>query len=211
VSRITIALADDHPIVLRGLVDLFHDEEDITVVAKCRSGDEILEAIATHGPDVAVVDLAMPGVDGLGVLRSLKGGAARTILLTAHASDDQELEAVRLGARGIVYKDQAAGDLVAAVRHVMAGERWLPRQLIDRALDGALKREAGQRGLPEPLTAREVSVVRWVAKGLSNKGVALKLGITEGTVKLHVHSAFRKLGVRSRVQLAIMAREKGLA
>ena len=205
-------MVDDHPIVLRALGDLFDTEEDMQVVATCASGEEAIARIGEAEPDVLIVDLKLPELDGIGVLRRLRdvGSPGRVIFLTAQMDDADALEAVRLGARGIVFKDQAPEDLVTAVRKVMNGDRWLPGHLMDRALDAALRREAGQLALPKSLTARELEVCRLVGLGHSNKRIARELRITEGTVKIHLNNIFRKLGVSSRLQVALAARSRGL-
>jgi DNA-binding NarL/FixJ family response regulator len=205
-------MVDDHPIVLRALGDLFDTEEDMEVVATCASGEEAIARISEAEPDILIVDLKLPELDGIGVLRRLRdlGSSGKVIFLTAQMDDADALEAVRLGARGIVFKDQAPEDLVTAVRRVESGERWLPGHLMDRALDAALRREAGQMALPKSLTARELEVCRLVGLGHSNKRIARELRITEGTVKIHLNNIFRKLGVSSRLQVALAARSRGL-
>jgi len=209
---ILIVLADDHPIFLRGLTDLFRPEKDITVLASCRTGEEALEAVRTHRPDVLVLDIRMPGLDGFGVLRVLRGEKVptRTVLLTAELEEHDALEVFRLGVRGVVLKEMAPQLLVQAVRKVHAGEPWLERQSFRRALDRLLLQETGARQVAGLLTSRELELVRLVAHGLRNRAIADRLCISEATVKDHLHNVYEKLNVDGRVALTVLVREKGL-
>ena len=209
---ILIVLADDHPIFLRGLTDLFRPEKDITVLASCRTGEEALEAVRTHRPDVLVLDIRMPRLDGFGVLRALRGEKVptRTVLLTAELEEHDALEVFRLGVRGVVLKEMAPQLLVQAVRKVHAGEPWLERQSFRRALDRLLLQETGARQVAGLLTSRELELVRLVAHGLRNRAIADRLRISEATVKDHLHNVYEKLNVDGRVALTVLVREKGL-
>jgi DNA-binding NarL/FixJ family response regulator len=209
---IRVALADDHPIVLDGLEQLFKLESDIAVVARCRSADEALRAIRTTSPDVMVLDLLMPGGSGLELLRAVNGErcSTRIVILTAVADDDQLLEAIRLGAAGVVLKDMAPQLLLEAVREVHRGGEWLEKGLGGRALRRLLSREQRAQQVSALLSAREGEILRLVATGLPNRAIADRLSISEGTVKVHVHNIYEKLNVGGRVELAIYAREHGL-
>ena len=209
---IRLVLADDHPIFLGGLADLFRPEKDITVLAACRTGEEALEAVRAHRPDVLVLDIRMPGLDGLGVLRALRQEKlpTRTVLLTAELEEREALEAFRLEVQGVVLKEMAPQLLVQAVRKVHAGEPWFERQSLRRALDRLLLREAGARQIAGLLTSRELELVRLVAHGLRNRVIADRLCISEATVKDHLHNVYEKLQVDGRVALTVLAREKGL-
>jgi DNA-binding NarL/FixJ family response regulator len=208
-----IVLADDHPIVLDGLERLFSAEPDFTVVARCMNGAEALRAVREHHPDVLVLDIRMPEPDGLAVLRELQREQlpTRVVVLTAEVEEDDVLEAMRLGVRGVVLKEMAPRMLVECVRKVVAGERWIERRSLSRALDTMLRREAGLREVAGLLTTRELEIVRLVARGLRNLAIAEALHISEGTVKVHLHNIYEKLRVDSRVALTNYAREKGLA
>lgn len=210
---IRIALADDHPIFLDGLEQLFRLEPGLEVVARCVDGEEALQAVRDHAPDVLVLDLRMRGKDGLEVLRELQAGGSptRVVLLTAGLDDDDVLEAIRLGVRGVVLKEMAPRLLIECLQKVHAGERWLERRSTARALDKLLQREAGEREAAAVLTQRETEIVRMVAKGLTNKEIAQRLSITEGTVKVHVHSVYVKLKVTNRVALLRWADRRGLS
>jgi DNA-binding NarL/FixJ family response regulator len=209
---IRLVLADDHPIVLDGLERLFRAEADMEVLARCANGDETLRAVRHRRPDVAVLDIRMPGLDGLAVLRVVHREKleTRVVLLTASLDEDDLLEAVRLGVRGVVLKEMASQLLVQCVRKVHAGEKWLERQSFSRALEKMLRREAGAREAARVLTPREIEVVRMVAGGLRNREIGERLSISEGTVKIHLHNVYEKLQVTGRVELAAYAREKGL-
>lgn len=203
-----LVLADDHSVVLQGMRAYLALESGMEVCALCTDGVEVMEAVAQHEPDVLVMDVTMPRCGGLEAHERLRaeGVVIPTVLLTATLSDDVLLRCVRGSVEGIVLKESAAEVLVEAIHTVARGERWLPSALTARALDLMARPE------PEPgaeLTPRELDVAKLVAAGASNKRVAAELGIAESTVKLHLHSAFAKLGVRNRTQLSLMARERG--
>jgi RNA polymerase sigma factor (sigma-70 family) len=208
---IRLVLADDHPLVLDGLLRLFEGEPDVTVVARCGDGEAALRAAREHRPDILVLDLRMPRLDGMGLLRRLarEGLGVRIVLLTAELGEDELLEAVRLGARGVVLKEMAPDLLVRCVRTVHAGGRWLEKEVAGRALERLVAREATRPKLEE-LTPREVELVRLANAGLRNKEIAARLGLTEGTVKVHLHRVYEKLGVASRVELLNRAREHSI-
>jgi DNA-binding NarL/FixJ family response regulator len=210
--RIRVALADDHPIVLDGLEQLFRLEPDFAVVARCRNADEALRALRREDPDVLILDLLMPGGGGLELLRAIGGEERRTriILLTAVVDDDQLLEAIRLGVQGVVLKDMAPQLLVTAIREVHAGGQWLEQGLGGRALRRLLSREKHASQAARLLSSREREIVRLVAAGLRNRAIADRLSISEGTVKVHMHNIYEKLDVSGRVELTNYARENGL-
>lgn len=210
--RTRVIIADDHPIVLDGLGQLFAGEKDFDVVGRCSSGEEALSTLRRVRPDIAVLDIRMPGMNGMEILRRVydEGLPTRVVLLTAEISDDAVVEAVRLGVAGIVLKEMAPRVLLQSVRAVAAGEKWLDDGAMRRALDKMMRREAGLADAVRVLTPREVEVVKMVATGMRNKQIAEKLNITEGTVKIHLHSIYQKLGVSGRVELSIYAREKSL-
>jgi DNA-binding NarL/FixJ family response regulator len=209
---IRLVIADDHPLVLDGLERLFQADPDFTVVARCRDGDEALQAAREHRPDLLILDIRMPGRDGLAVLREVRKEQlpTRVVLLTAEVDEDAVVEALRLGARGIVLKEMAPHMLVQCVRKVHAGEQWIERRSFGRALDKMLRREAGTREVGRTLTPREIAITRMIAGGLRNKEVAEKLNISEGTVKIHLHNIYEKLALDGRLALSLYARDKGL-
>ena len=209
---ITLVLADDHPIVLHGLEQLFRLEPDIEVVARCTTGAEALRAVARHDPDIVVLDVRMPGQDGLEVMRELQRRrlAARIVLLTAAIDEEQVVAAVRLGVRGIVLKEMAPQRLVQVIRQVHAGDLVVDHRTVVKALERAVRQEAGTRRVTDLLTPRELEVVRMVASGLRNKEIASRLAISEGTVKIHLHNTYEKLDVDGRLELTLFAQEHGL-
>ncbi|MGE0681274.1 MAG: response regulator [Candidatus Binatia bacterium] len=209
---IRLILADDHPLILDALENLFHLEADCEVVARCRDGEEALTEIRRYQPDVVILDIRMPRIDGLAVLRELKqeGFPTRVVLLTAAANESDVLEAVRLGVDGVVLKDMASQALLQCVRQVNAGGQWIEPRFLHRALDKALRRETGERELRAVLTPRELDIVRMVVCGLRNKEVAKRLYISEGTVKIHLHNIYDKLQVSSRLELLRYVQDKGL-
>jgi len=209
---IRVVIADDHPIVLEGLAQLFALEKDFEVVERCHDGEEALDAVERLSPDVLVLDVRMPKIDGLGVLRELavRKSPARVVLLTAEITDNEVLDAVRLGVSSIVLKEKASQTLLQAARAASRGEQQLDDRSVRRALDHLLRREAGVAAARRVLTARELEVVRMVATGMRNRQIAEALSITEGTVKIHLHSIYDKLGVSGRVELTLYAREHSL-
>jgi DNA-binding NarL/FixJ family response regulator len=207
---IRLVLADDHPIVLDGLVQLFSMERDFDVMAWVTSGVEALEAVRKLQPDILVLDLRMPGVDGLDVLREMRREQlpTRTVVLTA-LDNEPALEALRLGARGVVLKDLAPRFLVQCVRAVHEGRQWVEKGVATHAAETLLKREAGIRVMAEVLTPREIEVAKMIAGGLSSKLVANRLAISEGTTKLHLHHVYEKLNLDGRVALVRYMHSQG--
>jgi len=213
VKRIRIALADDHVIVLDGLEQLFRLEAEFEVVARVTTAEAAVKAVEEYKPDVLVLDLAMPGHDGLWALRRVAelGVETRTVLLTAHVDEEKLIEAIRLGVSGVVLKEMAPRLLMECVKKVHAGEKWLEKQSVARAMDRMLKRESEIDRLSRLLTPREMEIVRLAAEGLRNKEISERLTITEGTVKIHLHNIYEKLGVTGRTQLILFATRHGLA
>ena len=209
---IRLVLADDHPIVLDGLETLFRLEPDFEVAARCVSGEETVVAVRRHRPDVLVLDIHMPRKDGIAVLRDLQHDKLPTkvVLLAAVLEEEEVLEALRLGVRGMVLKELAPQMVVQCVRKVHAGEQWLEKHAVSRVVDSLLRREAGEREAANVLTPREIEMVGMVARGLRNKEMSKRLAISEGTVKIHLHHIYRKLKVENRVELILYAQSKRL-
>lgn len=205
--RTRLVLTDDHPIVLHGLENLLRAEPDLQVVARCASGDETIIAVRRHQPDLLILDMHMPGKDGLAVLRELQRDKLPTkVVLMAERLDDEEvLEAFRLGVEGMLLKELALKMVVQCVRKVLAGELWLEKRAVSRALEVLLHRENGEREATALLTPREMEMVRLVALGLGTEEMSSRLAISEGTVKTHLHRVYRKLKVNNRVALTLYA------
>jgi len=209
-QRITVVIADDHPIVLAGLETLLQREPDLTVVDRCTDGIETLRSINKHRPDLLILDLRMPRADGVTVLQQMKkdGSTTRVVLLAAVVDDDALLDAIRLGARGVVLKEMAPRFLVDCIREVHAGRQWFEQRAIGEAMDKLVRREAASKEITSILSRREIEVVRAVARGLRNREIAERLGIAEGTVKLHLHTIYTKLQVDGRTALIVKLNEK---
>lgn len=209
---VRIAIADDHPFILDGLEQLFRGERDCEVVARCLNGREALEAVERYRPDVLVLDVRMPEMDGIELLRTLheRQSPVRVVLLTASLDDARLLEAFRLGASGLVLKESAPRLLAQSVRQVAAGEQSWNGKAIAGALRLVLQREQAVAAASSTLTPREVEVTKMVAAGLRNKDIASRLSITEGTVKFHLHSIYEKLRIDGRYALINYARDHGL-
>lgn len=209
---IRLVVADDHPLILEALQQLFRRESDCEIVACCRNGSEALQAVKDHQPDVLLLDIRMPGQDGLAVLRALRQAHSptRVIVLTAGLEDHETLEAIRLGAQGVVLKEMPSHLLVQCVRKVHAGGQWVERCSISRAMETLLRHQDSLRDVMHLLTPRELEIVRLVAQGLRNRRIADTLSISEGTVKLHLHHIYTKLLIESRLALTLYARDKGL-
>lgn len=209
---VRIVLADDHPVVRRGLAQFFSEEEDLDIIAECEDGQAALAAIRGMRPDVALLDLRMPGLDGLSVLRRISEEklGVRAIVLAGNISDDEVVEAMRLGVKGIVLKEMAPTLLVQCVRKVASGGTWLEKEAVGRAMEKLLQQEVKRDRARDVLTNRELEIVRMTAAGLGNREIAEKLFISEGTVKTHLHTIYEKLGLKSRLQLAAYARDHGL-
>jgi DNA-binding NarL/FixJ family response regulator len=209
---IRLVAADDHPLILEALQQLFCLEPDCQLLACCRTGIETLQTVKDSQPDVLILDVRMPGMDGLAVLQALRQEhcPTRVVLLTAAMEEHEVLEAIRLGAHGVVLKEMASHLLVQCVRKVAAGGQWLERHSVSRALAAMLRQHDSRRDVMGLLTPRELEIVCLVAQGTRNKGIADTLGISEGTVKIHLHNIYKKLSIDSRLGLILYARDKGL-
>lgn len=198
-----LVVVDDHPIVLGGLDRLFSTVPDFDVVARCQTGEAALAAAGGLRPDLVLLDLKLPDMSGLDVLRAVKAGAAppRVVILSAAVTAQEVAAARALGADGLLYKDLAPDDLITEVRRAMAGLRPFPTDLPE---DAAMLERFAQ------LTARERDIVIATSRGLRNRAIADELGISEGTVKLHLHNIYEKLRIQSRVELALVSRQFGV-
>lgn len=218
-GKIRVMIADDHPIVRDGLKKLLSLEDDIEVVAVASDGREVLDQVAEHQPDIILLDLRMPNLDGITTLQTLqeKGCPAKVIILTASEDKNEFVQAMKLGARGIVLKQTASELIVKSIRKVQSGEIWLDsqttaavmRQFASPAAEPAPV-QGGRVRERSPLSAREREIVALVAQGYKNKEMAEKMFISEQTVKNHLHNIFDKLGVSDRLELALYAIHKGL-
>jgi two-component system nitrate/nitrite response regulator NarL len=197
---ITIAIADDHPVVRDGLRRILETEPDFKVIGEAADGLEAIRIVRQLKPAILLLDLFMPNSSGFDVLRELEGTDTRFLILTAGNKRNDLVEAVRCQAHGILTKDAPVENLLKAIRCVAAGEYWIERDLLASALQ--------HQPLPLEqfgLTDRELEVVAEIAAGLNNRDIANKLGISELTVKRHLTNIFDKLGVVSRLELALFA------
>jgi DNA-binding NarL/FixJ family response regulator len=219
-GTVRIVLADDHPIVRDGLKKLLQLEEDFEIVGEAGDGREVLEKVQALDPDVLLLDLRMPNLDGLSALQSLQQTNKRTrvIVLTASEDKNEFVQAMKLGCSGIVLKQTAPDLIVKSIRKVHSGEIWLDSNTtaaVMRQFSTGLENSNGQgsggKGRERsPLSAREREIVALVAQGYKNKEMAEKMFISEQTVKNHLHNIFDKLGVSDRLELALYAIHKGL-
>ena len=209
---IRIAIADDHALVLHGLKRLFDGEPEFQVVECCGNGVDAVAAARSGKVDVLLLDIKMRGMSGIEVLRQLSADRARcpTVLLTAALSDADAVEGLRLGARGIVLKESSPDELLDCIRHVARGEQWVDSETMSRAM-AAIERHETSGDPNRQLTARELEIVRMIAEGLRNKAIAERLSISEGTVKIHLHNVYEKLGLDGRLELMLHAQKHGLA
>lgn len=208
---IRVVIADDHPVFRHGLRKVLETERAFALVGEAADGAEAVDLARRVQPDVLLLDLAMPRVPGLEALRDLMDAAisVRTILLTAAIGQADIVRALQLGARGIVLKDADPDVLFAAIRTVMAGEYWVGRERV-RGLMDALGRVAPRGAAADGpqrfrLTPRELEIVSTVVSGYTNRDIAQKLSVSEETVKHHLTNIFDKVGVHSRLELALFA------
>lgn len=205
-----ILIADDHTIFRDGLRRLLESEPEFQVVGEAADGAEALQLVQQFKPDILLLDLAMPRMPGLETLRELssQGSSVRTILLTAAIEKRQIIEALQTGARGVIMKDAATQLLLKGIRTVMGGQFWVGREAVADMV-GYLRDKAAQQP-PSPakaygLTKRELEILSTIVSGLSNKEIAQKFTLSEDTVKHHLTNIFDKVGVSSRLELALFA------
>ncbi|WP_432861189.1 response regulator [Microbispora rosea] len=212
---VRILLADDQPLVRSGLRVLIADHPDLDVVGEAATGSEAVRLVGELGPDVVVMDIRMPGMDGIEATRRITAGAAttRVLVLTTFDEDDHVYGALRAGASGFVVKDMALDDILAAIRVVAAGDALIAPSVTRRLIADFVRRPGTAQRSARPIegiTEREREVLTLVGRGRSNTEIAQDLFITVATAKSHVSRLLTKLGARDRVQLVISAYEMGL-
>jgi DNA-binding NarL/FixJ family response regulator len=212
VERIRIAVVDDHPVVREGLVAMLQTQPDFEVVGEAGSGVEGLALIERLTPDVVLLDLELPGLDGVGVLRRLRErhAASRVIVFTVFDTDDRIISAVEAGAAGYLLKGAPRSELFAAIRVVRGGGSLLHPLVASTVLRHVARRDRGAETPAVSLTPREQDVLQLLARGKSNKEIAASLGVTERTVKFHVSAIFTKLAVANRTEAVTRAVNAGL-
>jgi len=214
---IRVLIADDHPIVRDGLRKLLSLEEDFQIVGEASDGCEVLDKVQELDPDVLLLDLRMPNLDGLSALQALQqtNKHTRVIVLTASEDKNEFVQAMKLGCSGIVLKQTAPELIVKSIRKVFQGEIWLDSHTTAAVMrqfssPGDLGSNGSRSRERSPLSQREREIVALVAQGYKNKEMAEKMFISEQTVKNHLHNIFDKLGVSDRLELALYAIHKGL-
>ncbi len=208
-DKIKIALADDHTIFRDGLRRLLSLEPDFDVIAEAQNGTEVLDLVRDHEPDILLLDLKMPGLDGLSALQRIQSQKLKTkiIVLTASDNEGEYVQAMKFGTSGIVLKQTATELLIKSIRKVHGGEIWLDARTTAAVMrQFASPGDLGPRERDKPrLSNREREIVALVAQGFKNKEIAERMFISEQTVKNHLHNIFDKLGVSDRLELALYA------
>ena len=199
----TVLVADDHALVRTGVANIINQEPDLRVVAEAGNGLEAVEAYDRHRPDVTLLDLRMPVMEGVDAVRLIRerDSNARVIVLTTYDTDDEITQALKAGAKAYVLKDISATDLIACIRDVLAGKTYLAPAAAAKLAEGVTRVQ---------LTPREMAALRSMADGKSNKEIARELGISDRTVKTHLGHLFGKLGVTSRTEAIKVATRRGL-
>jgi two-component system, NarL family, response regulator len=203
-SVIRVLVVDDHPVVRRGLVTMLEEASDILVVGQAGDGREALAVFRQQQPDVTLLDLRMPEMDGVATITAIcaEFPAARIIVLTTYDSDEDIYQALRAGAKGYLLKDVEPDVLLDAIRIVIREQQYIPSKVAAKLV----------RRMNHPeLSQRELEVLRLVAQGMSNLEIGVALNISEGTVKSNINRIFSKLGVKDRTQATITALKRGIA
>jgi DNA-binding NarL/FixJ family response regulator len=212
---ISVLVADDQALVRAGFRAILDEQDDLDVVGEAKDGGEAVAIARELRPDVVLMDVRMPGVDGIEATQRLlrDGEAPRVLILTTFDLDEYVYEALKAGASGFLLKDAPRDQLVGAVRTVAAGEALLAPALVRRLIEDFVRRPAPGALSPaelDDLTARELEVLTLVARGLANAEIATRLFVSEATVRTHVTHILAKLGLRDRVQAVVLAYESGL-
>jgi DNA-binding NarL/FixJ family response regulator len=215
-TPIRVLIVDDQGMVRAGFGSLLADEPDIEVVGEAANGEEAVAAATALAPDVTLMDIRMPVLDGIAATRQLveAGVPTRVLVLTTFALDEYVFEALRAGASGFLLKDAPAEELAAAIRVVAAGDSLLSPGVTRSVIDAFVHRGATTRPARDPaldlLTPRELEVLGLMSRGMSNQDIAATLFVSEGTTKTHVSNVLTKLGLRDRVQAVVFAYENGV-
>jgi DNA-binding NarL/FixJ family response regulator len=202
-APIRVLIADDHPVVRSGLAGVISQQPELELVAEAQDGQRALERYREHHPDVVLMDLRMPGMDGVSAIRAIRSEfpEARILALTTYEGDVDIHRALAAGARGYLIKDMLLSDVLSAIRAVHRGERVIPLAVAARLAEFTPRSD---------LTEREIEVLQLVARGLSNRDVAGVIGRTDETVKVHLKNIFAKLGVADRTEAVTLAFSRGI-
>lgn len=212
-EQIRILVADDHPVVRDGLVAMLQTQPDFEVVGEALDGRAAVDKTRALLPDVLLLDLEMPALDGVAVLETLReaGSPVRVIVFTAFDTDDRIVGALQAGASGYLLKGAPRAEIFQAIRVVHGGGSLLQPVVASRLIAHMQDEQADpQAGMPEPLTGREMDVLRLLAQGMANKEIAVELVITERTVKFHISAILGKLGANNRTEAVTLAVQRGL-
>jgi DNA-binding NarL/FixJ family response regulator len=190
-AKIRVVVADDHPVVREGIMANVNPQPDMAVIAEARDGTEAVAVIKSESPDIVLLDLRMPGMDGLDVVAQVRTMKlqSKVIIMTTFQSDEDVHRSIKAGARGYLLKDSSREEILDAIRRVNLGETYLPARIVQKMAEGLRK---------PVLSPREVEILQCVAAGGSNKEIGVQLFIAEGTVKTHVKAVLEKLGVPGR-------------
>ena len=202
-DQIRLLVVDDHPVVRTGLVEMLRADSRLQVIAQAASGEEAIAEFSARRPDVVLMDLRMPDMGGVEAIERIRelDPDARVLIVTALDGEDDIFRGLRAGAKGYILKDAPPPEVINAVLMTMQGRRYLAQSVAAKLADHL---DSNQ------LSEREVEILRWIATGLSNKGIARKAGITEGTVKFHVNNILSKLQCASRTEAVSVALKRGL-
>ena len=202
-DRIRILIVDDHPVVRAGLTSMLGTQKEIEVIASASSGEEALESLEKTAADVILLDLRMPGLSGVKTIQEIRrsGHLHRIIVLTSFETDEDIYRAIQAGAQGYLLKDTSLKEMIEAIKNVHSGKRYIPRDIAARLAERMMRTE---------LTARELEILRLLAKGLTNKQIGTVLSISDNTVKNHVNSVIEKLEVSDRTEAATTAIQRGI-
>jgi DNA-binding NarL/FixJ family response regulator len=202
-TPIRVMCVDDHPLVRKGIVAILANEPDMQLVAEAADGREAIEQFRQHKPDVTLMDLRMPNLDGTAATTAIRAEfpEAKVIALTSHDGDQEIYRALEAGVRGYILKEMVHTEVLNAIRVVHAGKRLMPREVAERLSEHFPK---------AALTPREVEVLSLVAKGLANKEIARQLGTADGTVKMHVQNILAKLGASDRTHAVTIGVQRGI-
>lgn len=202
-KKLRILVVDDHPILREGIAAILDNQKDMVLVGEASNGDEAISQYNALHPDVTLMDLQMPGTSGIEAIGAIRAQhpAARILVLTTYAGDAQAVRALKAGATGYLLKSSLRTEMIDAIRNVSKGVRHIHREVAD---------EIARHVIDDPLSDREVSVLRLIAFGRANKQVAHELGVSEETVKAHLKSIFLKLGVADRTHAITVASQRGI-
>ena len=209
---IKLVVADSHPLFLLGLAQLLRSEPGFKLLATCATAEETINAVWKERPDILIVAINLPDRNGLELIKELKNSSLeiKVVILAAAIDENQTIHALCYGVKGVVLKDIPSHLLLQCLQKVAAGGMWMEKESMVHAFEKMSPREAGMRRLATILTARETEVMRCAASGLSNQQIAEQLIVREGTVKVHVHNIYRKLGFTNRVDLTLYAQKRCL-